>query len=109
MGDPAFAHITQDGEIWPCIIEKAFAKMAGSYAKLEGGSPCLALGMLTGCLDNLEIFKSGMAGGHCGKWVCRKPKFKSVDYWHASNEHARIQSLFGATHDVQDWPDGHAS
>lgn len=35
---PAFAGITVDGEIWVAIVEKAFAKLCGSYANTQWGS-----------------------------------------------------------------------
>jgi hypothetical protein len=37
-----------DGEIWVCLLEKAFAKYCGSYSALSGGYPTLALMALTG-------------------------------------------------------------
>ncbi len=35
-GRPAFAS-TKDGEIWAMLLEKAWAKMHGSYMRTEGG------------------------------------------------------------------------
>lgn len=34
---PAFAGITANGEIWVALVEKAFAKLVGSYAQTEWG------------------------------------------------------------------------
>merc|ERR1712137_896840 len=45
---PAFAHCDH-AELWTLLIEKAFAKLAGSYADLKGGRPECALQALTGC------------------------------------------------------------
>merc|ERR1719253_1237400 len=45
------------GEIWPCLLEKAFAQLAGSWAMLQGGAGWkfagqnCALAMLTGSTD----------------------------------------------------------
>jgi hypothetical protein len=36
-GRPAFVHSKQVGEIWPCLLEKAWAKVHGSYARVESG------------------------------------------------------------------------
>lgn len=35
-------------ELWPLVMEKAFAKMVGGYAGLSGGHPLWALEALTG-------------------------------------------------------------
>jgi len=36
-GGPAFAGVTGFGEIWVALVEKAFAKLCGSYAQTEWG------------------------------------------------------------------------
>ena len=41
--------ISRGGEIWPCLLEKAFAAMLGGYAALDGGCTSTALKALTGC------------------------------------------------------------
>ena len=46
-GRPAFA-TSRDAELWVCILEKAWAKLHGSYARTEGGLPCFAASHLTG-------------------------------------------------------------
>lgn len=42
-------------ELWTMILEKAFAKLCGSYANLEGGSAVWALRAMTG--DKARVFK----------------------------------------------------
>jgi len=54
-GGPIFAE-SLEGELWPCIIEKAFAKWVGSYSKLSGGWPALALEAITGSKSRLYSF-----------------------------------------------------
>lgn len=44
----AFVKITHDGELWPCIMEKAFAKMYGGYEKLDGGHAGFAFAAMSG-------------------------------------------------------------
>lgn len=43
-----FAGATDRKEIWPLVVEKAFAKVAGSYEAISGGQVVMALEMLTG-------------------------------------------------------------
>ena len=45
---PAFATSIVDGEIWPCLLEKAWAKLHGSYCMTRLGSPTIALTAFTG-------------------------------------------------------------
>lgn len=52
---PLFAQPKGD-ELYILMIEKAFAKFAGGYQKLDGGFPCLAWLALTGCED-LQFWK----------------------------------------------------
>ncbi|CAK8993100.1 Calpain-15 (Small optic lobes homolog) [Durusdinium trenchii] len=42
------------GEVWPLLLEKAFAKVAGSYGALEGGIPEVAFQALTGQREQLR-------------------------------------------------------
>jgi hypothetical protein len=34
---PMFSKLSNDGAIWPMILEKAFAKMRGNYRHIIGG------------------------------------------------------------------------
>eukprot|EP00820_Chromera_velia_P000643 Cvel_14653.t1-p1 / transcript=Cvel_14653.t1 / gene=Cvel_14653 / organism=Chromera_velia_CCMP2878 / gene_product=Calpain, putative / transcript_product=Calpain, putative / location=Cvel_scaffold1049:52718-58001(+) / protein_length=463 / sequence_SO=supercontig / SO=protein_coding / is_pseudo=false len=44
---PAFAQV-KDNELWVLLLEKAFARMYGSYAKIEGGMPSQAVQRMLG-------------------------------------------------------------
>jgi hypothetical protein len=45
-----YAGLTSSRELWVCLLEKAFARLFGSWAKLQGNSPALALKAMTGCV-----------------------------------------------------------
>lgn len=45
---PCFAHSDREGELWPCLLEKAWAKLHGSYARVESGQPSVAAAHLLG-------------------------------------------------------------
>jgi len=49
-------HVSRDWEIWVNIIEKAYAKVLGSYEAIEGGKANQAFSLLTGfpcdCLEH---------------------------------------------------------
>jgi calpain-15 len=44
---PCFAR-SNDGELWVCLMEKAWAKLYGTYARMEGGDPAFAAVHLNG-------------------------------------------------------------
>ena len=59
-GTPLFAQPHQ-GELWVLVLEKAFAKLCGSYAALDGGLTLWALHVMTG--DHVFTLSRDEAGG----------------------------------------------
>mmetsp|Transcript_11281 Transcript_11281/g.25901 ORF Transcript_11281/g.25901 Transcript_11281/m.25901 type:complete len:423 (-) Transcript_11281:120-1388(-) len=71
-----YAKISGCGEIWPCLLEKAFAKYSGGYSKINGGNPAFSLASLTGCPDIIQLVKSKTEDG---VWQYFAPKWSSDD------------------------------
>eukprot|EP00927_Polykrikos_kofoidii_P054913 TRINITY_DN49256_c0_g1_i1.p1 TRINITY_DN49256_c0_g1~~TRINITY_DN49256_c0_g1_i1.p1 ORF type:complete len:699 (-),score=114.86 TRINITY_DN49256_c0_g1_i1:293-2239(-) len=59
-GKPSFAGLTAEGEIWVGLVEKAFAKLCGSYAKIGQGSN--AFGMFYLCGKGVERWSQSTRG-----------------------------------------------
>jgi len=51
---PVYAQSMHYGEIWPMIMEKAWAKLVGSYSAIEGGNSSWTMEHLTN--DPIERF-----------------------------------------------------
>lgn len=49
MGGPIFSKVSPGNDLWVLLLEKAMAKIHGSYFNLIGGSTKDALIDLTGC------------------------------------------------------------
>ncbi|KAH8604143.1 putative cysteine peptidase Clan CA family C2 [Trypanosoma vivax] len=46
---PWFAHSSDSCELWPAILQKAYAKVHGSYGRVQSGDPVHALTDMSGC------------------------------------------------------------
>jgi hypothetical protein len=46
---------SEDGELWPCYLEKAMAVHCGGWDKIDGGQCTHAWAMLTGCKEQYTI------------------------------------------------------
>ena len=65
------AEITAEKELWPAILEKAFARLWGSFEALSGNSSALAFKALTGCRgEQLLTFMRKGGGATAPVWRC---------------------------------------
>lgn len=70
MGDTGHlfgAKPTADGEVWPCILEKAVAAHCGGWTEIDGGTCPHAWRLLTGCRDCYTILRNAQEKS---KWSC---------------------------------------
>ena len=71
-----YAAMSNDGEIWPCVLEKAIAKLYGSYAALEGNTSLMAFKTMFGA-KGYELLS--LDREEDGSWTCYTPIFNSMD------------------------------
>ena len=108
-GVPIFSNPGENGHIWVCILEKAFAKMAGNYASLEGGHSLWALEAMTGeevlkySLDEEDNSWKSYSLEHCGrsvhecKFVHSGTSFDSNRMFQQLLKHANNNCVLGAS------------
>ncbi|KAG5487823.1 hypothetical protein LSCM4_07501 [Leishmania orientalis] len=102
-GVPTFAHSSDPCELWPAILEKAFAKMHGSYAMIQSGDPMHALTDMTG-FPTMRIDEM-FAGAALGSGRDLLPKMMQ---WHKKRYRAILTTAGKApaiTTDAQSSPD----
>jgi len=88
---------SEDGELWPCYVEKAVAIHCGGWDKIDGGSCTRAWAMLTGCREQYQIRRNQ----NNGKFMCLG--------WFNPNER-RFETVGNSPHDgfrglwPMEWP-----
>ncbi|XP_051723675.1 calpain-1 catalytic subunit-like [Ctenopharyngodon idella] len=75
-GDLIFVHSKTSNEFWPALLEKAYAKLCGSYADMHAGLVSEALLDFTG-----------------GIHVCFEPAKTSIDLWSLMDRAAKAKAL----------------
>lgn len=91
---PAFAGVTGDGEIWAALVEKAFAKLCGSYAATEWGLHAFGLHYI--------------CGGKCtGSWARLGPSRwkRSVTMWNGDEDDTFDRAQYEGKQEIGDWRD----
>jgi len=83
--------LSSSGELWPVILEKAFAAMWNGYGNLDGGNPYVALKAMTGVSGDRLIALSRDTA-----WQCWTPKFRR----NAESGHPEAPQLIECN-----WPD----
>uniref|UniRef100_A0A6V3M6Q4 Calpain catalytic domain-containing protein n=1 Tax=Lotharella globosa TaxID=91324 RepID=A0A6V3M6Q4_9EUKA len=66
-GDPVFLS-SKDHDLWVMLIEKAYAKVHGSYLSLAGGFSAMAFEDITGCAAETLQFSTVMKGDPVKLW-----------------------------------------
>jgi calpain-15 len=82
-GKPLYCRSTDPNELWPILIEKAYAKLHGSYESLVAGFADYALGDMTGGVPG----RLTVAGESDGLWAELLQQFR--------------MGLLGAAHSVK--------
>ena len=71
-----YVGMTAKQELWPCLFEKAFARLFGGWAPLKGNSPALSLKAMTGCAGEQLLILSRRPKTDC--WECFSPRFDAL-------------------------------
>jgi len=91
---PSFAGLTGGGEIWPALVEKAFAKMCGAYARMQWGFNAHAMHYVCG-------------GGFAASWNRLGPGRwrRSRTGWSGGDEDVIDRNRVEAISEIGDWRD----
>lgn len=84
-----YASSKDPNELWVPFIEKAYAKLHGSFSAIVGGYTHYALGDLTGYSPRQIVFKEGFVGSE-GKW-------DEESVWKVLNQYKEWKSLIGCS------------
>ncbi|KAK2817641.1 hypothetical protein Q5P01_025832 [Channa striata] len=109
-GELMFVHSAEGGEFWSALLEKAYAKLNGSYEALSGGSTTEALerGSLLGCsiditsaFDMEAVTFKKLVKGHAYSVTA----LREVDYRGRQERLIRIRNPWGQMEWTGAWSD----
>ena len=90
-GQPIFSN-PKGNEMWVMLLEKAIAKLCGSYANIEGGYPLFAMRAITG--DEVNSFqhdKSSQNWSRLDMKVLKGQDGPDIAFYHAT-DHSKFSS-----------------
>ncbi|KAL3674381.1 hypothetical protein V7S43_000337 [Phytophthora oleae] len=97
-GKPYFARCRNPNELWVSLLEKAYAKLHGSYEALIGGFVDCALNDLTGMCSEQVILKDGFPGFGENPYTPEKPEQKHGDpFWEKITRYKQSGTLMGCS------------
>ncbi|KAE9029088.1 hypothetical protein PF011_g1266 [Phytophthora fragariae] len=97
-GKPYFARCRNPNELWVSLLEKAYAKLHGSYEALIGGFVDCALNDLTGMCSEQVILKEGFPGFGENPYIPAKPQQKHGDpFWEKLARYKQSGTLMGCS------------
>ena len=95
-----------NGDIWSLLVEKAMAKMFGSYAALHGGFEAVAFRALTGCTQQeiwerrgstAEWTNEFLVEGSSNRWRQGGLRSGKQAFWQKLVEHTEAHYLVGTS------------
>lgn len=97
-GKPYFARCRNPDELWVSLIEKAYAKLHGSYESLIGGFVDCALNDITGMCSEQIILKAGFPGFGENPYTPAKPQQNIGDpFWEKIIRYKDTGTLMGCS------------
>ncbi|TMW55975.1 hypothetical protein Poli38472_008623 [Pythium oligandrum] len=97
-GKPYFARCRDPNELWVPLIEKAYAKLHGSYEALIGGFVDVALNDLTGMCSEQVIMKAGYPGFGEDPFAPARPQQRKGDpFWDKLIKYKQGGTLMGCS------------
>ncbi|KDO35099.1 hypothetical protein SPRG_22065 [Saprolegnia parasitica CBS 223.65] len=97
-GKPFFARCSDPNELWVPLMEKAYAKLHGSYEALIGGYIDVALSDLTGLCSEQIILKPGYPGFAEDPYKpIRADQKRGDEFWQKLVQYKRNGTLMGCS------------